>query len=305
MLVACGNANASDTVETTEHSHTYNETITTEATCETDGEKSLTCECGDTYTEVLPATGHVFENYISNEDATYLADGTETATCNGCELTDTRTAEGSKLEYSYTDLDLTMYAKQSVNTRDLPSTDGNKLDGLEFAEEVHVTGQCEETSWYRIERDGAIAYVSDSYLVDEKPEQTETSITASTPSTGSSAIDALLAEGYVIFDTPTPSGKPGDIDGNGVLTPDEESKYIDPTEQILISAGYGNVVQIDATTYGMLTPDSDWNNMFSIKYLREYLNSIGIYSNQCYGGWIDSSKGYYRSIAYDCVILPQ
>lgn len=77
-----------------------------------------------------------------------------------------------EVKYSYTDMDKTMYAKQSVNVRDLPSTDGNKLGGLSLAQEVHVTGQCTETSWYRIEFDGAIAYVSNSYLVDEKPQQT-------------------------------------------------------------------------------------------------------------------------------------
>lgn len=61
------------------HSHNYAEEITTEATCEADGLKTFTCECGDTYTEAIPATGHVYENYVSNNDATYTADGTETA----------------------------------------------------------------------------------------------------------------------------------------------------------------------------------------------------------------------------------
>ena len=81
----------------TKHEHAYTESTTTEATCEADGVKTFTCDCGESYTEAIEAAGHNFAEYISNSDATYLADGTETATC-VCGLTDTRTAEGSKLE---------------------------------------------------------------------------------------------------------------------------------------------------------------------------------------------------------------
>ena len=195
-LVACGDsskvaestADASVETEITtevsrEHEHKYEEKITVEATCETDGEATYTCECGDTYTEVIPATGHVFENYVYNEDATYEADGTETAKCNNCEVTDTRTAEGSMLTYTYTDMDVIKYAKSTVNVRNLPNTDGEKLGGLSTNDEVKVTGQCNETGWYRIEYDGNVAYVSDSYLVDNKVETQ----TASTQSSGSTA----------------------------------------------------------------------------------------------------------------------
>ncbi len=45
---------------------------------------------------------HAFTNYVSNNDATCLADGTKTATCECGEATDTITDEGSKLEHSYT-----------------------------------------------------------------------------------------------------------------------------------------------------------------------------------------------------------
>lgn len=186
LLVACGSSNVAENVDTTStettveedvtttleqteapHEHTYIEEITTETTCNTDGVKTLTCECGDSYTETITATGHIFENYVSNNDATYTADGTETATC-VCGETDTRTAEGSMLTYTYTDMDATMYAQQTVNVRSLPNTDGEKLGGLSTNDEVKVTGQCVETNWYRIEFDGNVAYVSDSYLGNDK-----------------------------------------------------------------------------------------------------------------------------------------
>ena len=160
-------AATSESTETT-HVHAYVEIITTEATCEADGVKTFTCECGDTYTEPIATQGHVFETYTSNNDATYTADGTETAKCNNCEVTDTRTAEGSMLTYTYTDMDATMYAQKTVNVRSLPNTDGEKLGSLSTNDEVKVTGQCVETSWYRIEYSGGVAYVSDSYLGNDK-----------------------------------------------------------------------------------------------------------------------------------------
>lgn len=184
LLIGCGNTdttdadanNGAETQQTQQtqkqedvHTHSYSESVTKEPSCVDAGEKTFACECGDSYTEPIEAIGHQFD-YVSNNDATYLADGTETATC-VCGLTDTRTAEGSKLEYTYTDLDKTMYAKQSVNVRDLPTADGNKLGGLSHAQEVKVTGQCNETSWYRITFGDGVAYVSNSYLQDSKPEQ--------------------------------------------------------------------------------------------------------------------------------------
>lgn len=80
--------------------------------------------------------------------------------------------------YSYTTLNQTMYASQSVNVRNLPSTDGEKLGGLAYAEEVTVTGQCNETGWYRINYTGNEAYVSNKYLVNEKPIPVEKSSNA-------------------------------------------------------------------------------------------------------------------------------
>lgn len=189
MLTACGNNDAktpeTETVaeETEAHEHSYKEAVTTAATCTEEGVKTYTCECGDTYTEAIPATGHSFTNYVYNEDATYEADGTETAKCDNCDETDTRTAEGTQLSYTYTDMDATKYAKSSVNVRNMPGTDGEKLGALSFNQEVKVTGQCNETGWYRIEYSGETAYVSDSYLVDNKVE-TAKSETASTGSTG-------------------------------------------------------------------------------------------------------------------------
>lgn len=74
-----------------------------------------------------------------------------------------------KPAYTFDELKATMYANQSVNVRDLPGKDGNKVGSLASGQAVTVTGQCKETGWYRITFSGGTAYVSDSLLTSEKP----------------------------------------------------------------------------------------------------------------------------------------
>lgn len=58
------------------------------------------CDKTDNPTPIKPGGHeHSFTNYTYNNDATCKADGTETARCEGCEETDTRTAEGTKLSH--------------------------------------------------------------------------------------------------------------------------------------------------------------------------------------------------------------
>lgn len=104
-----------------------------------------------------------------NASETQDVDTEEETTEASTEVDSEVSTEAGKAQYTFTDLDKIMYADASVNVRDLPSTDGNKLGGLSQAQEVHVTGQCNETNWYRIEYDGAVGYVSNDYLVAEKP----------------------------------------------------------------------------------------------------------------------------------------
>ncbi len=52
-----------------DHTHDYTATITTPATCTEPGEATYTCDCGDAYTETIPALGHVDENNDGKCDA--------------------------------------------------------------------------------------------------------------------------------------------------------------------------------------------------------------------------------------------
>ena len=74
--------------------------------------------------------------------------------------------------YTYIDVNKTMYAQNAVNVRDLPSTSGNKLGALRKNQEVTVTGQCNETGWYRIVYGENEAFVSGKYLGDAKAPET-------------------------------------------------------------------------------------------------------------------------------------
>lgn len=71
--------------------------------------------------------------------------------------------------YTYSELSQTMYAKSAVNVRDLPNTDGKKIGSLKASQEITVTGKCDQTGWYRFDLNGTTGYVSDKYIISEKP----------------------------------------------------------------------------------------------------------------------------------------
>ena len=65
--------------------HDYKEKITKKATCETDGTATYTCTvCGDTYDDVIKATGHDFSITKVTKEATCVDDGIRTLYCSAC-----------------------------------------------------------------------------------------------------------------------------------------------------------------------------------------------------------------------------
>ena len=51
--------------------HVYVEEVTTPTGCETVGEMTYTCQCGDSYTEEIPAAGHAYGEWAYNNDGTH------------------------------------------------------------------------------------------------------------------------------------------------------------------------------------------------------------------------------------------
>lgn len=100
----------------------------------------------------------------------------------------------NKVEYTYTDMNTTMWVSSAVNVRDMPSTDGNKVGSLNSGAEVVVTGQCNETGWYRLENGN---YVSGNYLSETAPVQITADNTSITQTSGESIL--LSAEFITIL----------------------------------------------------------------------------------------------------------
>ena len=99
------------------------------------------------------------------------------------EIANEPSPKAETIGYTYTDMSTIMYAKSAVNVRSLPSTDGTRLGTLVANQPVAVTGQCNETGWYRIQYGDGEAYVSNKYLVSETvtTESTQTVQVEETP----------------------------------------------------------------------------------------------------------------------------
>ena len=84
--------------------HSYSEKITLPS-CMTQGYTTFTCYCGNSYIDrYVPATDHSFINYVSDCNATCVADGTKTAKCDhGCGKADTVSDPGTKLDHDMSD----------------------------------------------------------------------------------------------------------------------------------------------------------------------------------------------------------
>lgn len=152
MLTACGSK------ETTSNETASTETTSVEYTVESTTETTVAESTAEPAVEPTEAP-------TESETAP-----TETAPAPAVEPT-TTPVESTAVNtgYTYSELNQTMYAKSAVNVRDLPSTDGKKIGSLKASQEITVTGKCDQTGWYRFDWNGTTGYVSDKYIVSEKP----------------------------------------------------------------------------------------------------------------------------------------
>lgn len=92
---------------------------------------------------ILDPTRHSFSNYISDNNATCLADGTETAKCDRCEVTDTRTDVDSKLGHSFTS-----YVSNNNATYEADGTKTAKCDRCEATDTIiDIGSQLARNGW--------------------------------------------------------------------------------------------------------------------------------------------------------------
>lgn len=216
-LVGCGKVSEPKTIETTE----VVEEVTEEAT-------------------------EIVEETTETEEATEVSESTEAPA-----------AEEPASPYSYTDLSQTMYAQSTVNVRDLPEQTGAKLGSLSTNQEVTVTGQCNETGWYKISYNGGEGFVSNSYLGSEKVAVKSKSSSA-TQSTSQAPAQEAAAEAPAEAPADPYAGKTWQekVEYNSTmglptmtgLTEEEQAAYIDST-QIHADNYYCGLCGYETTSY--------------------------------------------------------
>ena len=158
MLTACGSK------ETTSNETASTETTPIEAATEATSVES-------TETTVAKPTVKPTETPTESEAAPteIPAESLAPAVEPTAEPVVTETTTAADAGYTYSELNQTMYAKSAVNVRDLPSTDGKKIGSLKASQEITITGKCDQTGWYRFDWNNTTGYVSDKYIVSEKP----------------------------------------------------------------------------------------------------------------------------------------
>ena len=157
MLTACGNAEA-DAMEE----------IAASAT-ETTTESAEVLPTEKPAAEPTEAHAKTVDEGSATEPVEPVAVTAEPDTKPSAEPVAASAGAAAEAGYTCTEMTQTMYAKSAVNVRDLPGTDGNKIGSLKASEEITVTGKCDQTGWYRFDLNGTTAYVSDKYIVSEKP----------------------------------------------------------------------------------------------------------------------------------------
>ena len=127
--------------------------------------------------------------------------------------------------YTYSELNQTMYAKSAVNVRDLPSTDGKKIGSLKASQEITVTGKCDQTGWYRFELNNTTGYVSDKYIVSEKPAVNTVAANTATAGNSNTAGNAAAATQQ---NTAAPAATPAPAQTTTTnTTPNSSEPYFD------------------------------------------------------------------------------
>lgn len=81
------------------HTHSYSEKITVAASCVTEGTKTLTCSCGDSYTEKVPATGHAWGEWEITEEPTTSQKGKAQRKCTACTATENKVLDEIPLPF--------------------------------------------------------------------------------------------------------------------------------------------------------------------------------------------------------------
>lgn len=104
------------------------------------------------------------EQDSSKEDASDSENNSEEAS--EAEEVSEEKEKSEEPEFTVEDYNAVLFVKKAVNVRKGPSTDYEKIGGLNKGDQIQITGIA-DTGWYQIQYNGATAYVASSYLMDE------------------------------------------------------------------------------------------------------------------------------------------
>lgn len=215
--------------------------------------------------------------------------------------------------YTYADLNKTMYAKSTVNVRSLPSTSGSRLGSLSKNQEVAVTGQCNETGWYRISYNSGEGFVSNKHLADEPVAAAANVAQAgaqaqatSSASTGDPVTDAAIAkygpnimifEDGTIYSTETwqQVGTTADLNGNSSSTKPADGFDRAAAEQVW---AYMNEERTAAGLNALAWDENIYN--FACTRAQQIVTDFshsgaGSYGENCHKGWQTSGYDIHMS----------
>ena len=145
---------------------------------------------------------------------------------------------GDNGEFTFTEVNKLMYATESVNLRQGPSTSYDKTGNVPKGNPVHVIAKCNENDWYMVYYMGSVHFVTSKYISETAPviatptptpEVTKPSVTPSAKPTVTpkpQPTQSPKPTGKVTVDNiVTQDGKQGTI-YNGVFVPSTTGEYI-------------------------------------------------------------------------------
>lgn len=207
MLTACGNAEA-DAMEEIAASVT-----------ETTTESAEVLPTEKPAAEPTEAPAKTVDEGSATEPVEPVAVTAEPDTKPSAEPAAASAGAAAEAGYTCTEMTQTMYAKSAVNVRDLPSTDGKKIGSLKASQEITVTGKCDQTGWYRFDWNNTTGYVSDKYIVSEKP----VSNVAATGNSNAAGNNAAATQ----QNTAAPAATPAPAQTTTTGTTDTSGEYFD------------------------------------------------------------------------------
>lgn len=131
----------SNTTTEESHTHSYTATVTTPASCTSNGVKTYTCSCGSSYTKDIDKTAHVAGEWKTTKEATCTSDGTKVKNCSICG-TNMESATITKLGHKEGSWEVTKNANCKMEGTKVKkcTTCGVQLKSETIAKTGHTTG---------------------------------------------------------------------------------------------------------------------------------------------------------------------